>query len=162
MTNFNRALLKTHPKAAYGIRIIEECILDFIQEKKTATFAEIEHHVGLQKISLDIVVNLLKILMDEKLITITNARVMANKDAIAIYKKKNSVLVPKKHHRIWSDEEYVDLALMKMNQNEIGKIAKFLGRTVQSVNMQLCMLRKAVALMPLIEKNEIMKKFLTE
>lgn len=150
-----------HKTAERGISLINTCILNFLIEKEgDTTTKEVEEYTGLNNISLQLVADLLKLMAKNKVLVIyTNGSIIANIETIKEIKEQSKTLLPNKHGKPWSEDDYVRLCTLKLEDVSDAEIGIKMNRTQKSVAMQATMIRKAYRLIPMIKRNPVIQEF---
>jgi hypothetical protein len=143
-----------------AIKLINLSIISFLISKKgVATIEEVEIFTDLNKVSINLVADLLKILEAEKHIRLNGSVISSSVADLKKVMRDEQINLPSCHGNPWSAEDYVTLAELAMNGIPIFNIAKKMNRTEQSVRMQASLLRKAYKLIEIVKNNPIVLEF---
>lgn len=159
MTKFNDLLKDVNPKVAHGIRMINLSLVEFLSTKKTTTLSKIEKHMGTRTVSLDLTANLLKTMISDGIIKMDGKKVIVNDYGIKLFLQQNTIVMPKRHRKLWIDDDYITLAELFIETKSIEEIARKMGRTEQSIITQSLILKKATQLIGMIKTNDVIMKF---
>lgn len=150
-----------NPQVFKAIKAINLSIIMFIIHKKgKVTIDEVEKFTDIEKVSNDLVFNLLQIMANNGNIKIEGGTTITA--SVATLKKimrDEKINLPSNYGHPWSEADYVKLAELSMEGVPIYEIAKTLNRTEQSVKQQCQLLRKAYKLIEIIKNYPIVLEF---
>lgn len=150
-----------HVRVKLGIRIINDCILNFIIENNgKTTFKKIEKHTGLNEISNELVAQILTYFIKKKLIKIVSKTTIAGnvanlKEYQEYIRSKNRSHYPDKHGMAWHKTDLIEIAGLYNKGYNLNQIGKVLGRTPTACYHEMHLIRKAHTLVPLLNNNTI-------
>lgn len=160
MKELKSAYRRLHPQINSAMILITLCILEYIIIKDgKVTVKSLEDHTQLKSVSLYLLADILKILTENNIISIQNDIIYADIDKLNEIVEQEKIKLPAKHNMLWEDKELINLASMKIKEMSVKEIAKKLNRTEKSITYQTTLLRKAYRMIPLIEKNNVIKEF---
>ncbi len=151
-----------HPKVQRAVDNICRCVIDLVvRHKGDVSIKLVEEHTGLKNISTQWTADILRFMAKEGVIEIRKNRVVGSVAKLTQIIEQEKTKLPKNHGKPWSEDDYVRLAERKISGNDMFTIAKLLKRTESSVQMQCSLLRKAFRLIPIIEKNKVVRDFVS-
>lgn len=150
-----------NPQVFKAIKAINLAIIMFIIHKKgKVSIDEIEEFTDIQKVSHDLVFNLLQIMVQENSIKIEGGvTISASVATLKKIMRDEKINLPANYGHPWSEADYVMLAELSMKGIPIYEIAKTLKRTEQSVKQQCQLLRKAYKLIEIVKNYPIVLEF---
>ncbi len=144
-----------------GFKKVTHCIIDFmIKADGKSDLKTIEVYTGMHSISVGITADILHWMMRDKILKINNSGIVTGSVAhLSMIIEQNKTVLPHKHNKLWSEEDYIQLCELKLTGEHNHIIAKKMNRTEKSVGMQATLVRKAYRLIPIIERNNVIREF---
>jgi len=160
MTKFDRVMKRVHPQVERGLRVINLCIIDFlISQNGESNLDAVEKYTGLHHINTNIVADMIRFMVEEGSFILRNGKITASVAKLKLMVEQEKTLLPKRHCKLWSEEDYIRLSQLQIEKTPALEIANRMSRTEQSISMQSTLLRKAFRLIPIIENNSIVRDF---
>lgn len=149
-----------HPKVQRAVDNICHCIIDLVvRHRGDVSMKKVEEATGMKNISVNFAADIIKYMAKEGIVEIRSGRIVGNVAKLTMILEHEKTFLPAKHGKPWSEDEYVQLAELHKYGLSKTEIAKKMGRTVSSIDMQASLIRKAYRLIPIIEKHSIVRLF---
>lgn len=149
-----------HPKIQRSIDNIVRCIIDLVvRYKGQVSLKRVESHTGLKNVSLNWTADIVRYMAKEGIIEIRGTSIVGSVAKLTEIIEQAKTSLPKKHEKLWSENDYIKLSELQLDDRKKSAIAKLMGRTEHSINIQSTILRKAYRLIPIIERNKVVRDF---
>lgn len=150
------------PKIQRALDNIFGCIIDIVVgHKGEVSLQRVESITGLKKIGKTITADMIRYMVKEGIVELRGNTIRGNIAKLTEILEQYKTNLPEKHGKPWSEDEYVQLAEMKLNKKDTAFIVSKLERTGKSVSMQMSLLRKAFRLIPIIERHKSVRDFVS-
>jgi len=151
-----------HPKIQRAVDSIVRCVIDLVvRYKGDISIKKVEEVTGMRNISTSFTADIIRYMAKEGVVEIRSNRIVGSVAKLTQILEQEKTLLPDNHGKPWSETDIIRLAEMKMDQMSNYIIGQKLERTEQSVQMQTSILRKSFRLIPVIERNKVVRDFVS-
>lgn len=151
-----------HPKIQRAVDSMIHCIIDLVVKYKgEISIKRVEEVTGMRNISSQFTADIIRYMSKEGVIEIRNERIRGSVATLTEVLEQAKTRLPKNHGKPWSEDDMVRLAELRLDKLTNSDIAIKLERTEQSIQMQCSLLRKSFRLIPIIERNKVVREFVS-